>query len=202
MQPYNQENNQPLEQYSEYIKQNSFSLKSSSLFSILANIFVGIILIGGFVGLFFVFDLFSIQNDTVHENFVNYMLLALGGIGIGLAVMLIGMLFRLIILKSFGGGKCGLLLGLIIEITYENPISKTIYLVGDLFFLIALIAVILLSVFFWNPLTYLALVFLVLLVAPNIFIWMFIIRQPKGSVFKLENGELNSYIINKNYNEM
>jgi len=174
----------------EYVLQKSFSLKGKSVFSILANVFVGIFLVAGLVVMFFIFDFYF--GDL--RQFLSMLLWLLIGLGVVLIINVLVFVFKMILTKKFGGGKTKLHVGAFIEISSQNPVSKAVYLISDMIILIpSFILLAVLSIFFWNILFYITLLFLVVFLIPNVFLWIFIARQPKNSLFKFEKGILGSY---------
>jgi len=170
-----------------FTKLNSFSFKGR--FAVWANIIAGTLLIGAAILAFVLFDFSFNELDVL----LRQILLLLGGFVIVLASIALMMLAKLVALKRFGGGKCGIHFGGLMEVYSAVPVSKFGYLLGEIIPAVFVLIAGALAFFFWGLLFYTVLVFLIISLIPNIIVWVWIVKQSKGSYFMLEKGVLNSY---------
>jgi len=170
--------------FPQFIKQGEFSLKGK--YAIIVNVLSVVLLIGGFVAMFFIFDVLGT------EFLVSLIHMAVG-LGIGLAVIVLQFVYKLIVLKIAGGGRCKFKIGLMMEVSAEKPISKIAYIISDLFIFIALAGIIVGAVFMWTAAAYLAILFLSITVVLGFPSFIFTFRQPRDSFLDFRDGKINSY---------
>jgi len=119
-------------------------------------------------------------------------LLILAGVGIWIGHIIILMLTKWLTLRIAGGQKCKIHFGGIFEVRSLLPVSKLVYLSGEIIAVLIDIVLVILTIFFWDVMMYVAIIFIAPSTITKLPIWLFILSQPKGSQFILKNERLES----------
>ena len=173
----------------QYEKISEFSLKVNP-YTIWVNIICVVLFVGALIGAIF---LFPAQNGELIQQIIFWALTACGGLVICLLAMILSCLLKLAFLKKAGGGKSKLFFGLVIDVYAELPVKRNRYILADTvgaFITLCVLAV--LTIVFWNALTFLAFSFLFVSALGNIPIYAFELKQPESAFLWLDRGILYS----------
>jgi len=173
-----------------FIKDESCNFKGA--FAVGGNVVAGILLAGFAAVMPFVFD-------WTGQNLWTNFFMVLAGIGVFLAVTCFSLLFELWILRWSRAGKCKPCVtyaGRFIGLRWTTPIGKAARVCIDVFPLLIVPVIGWFTHAYWDalgPMFYTAFILSVVTIVPNLAVWIFVIKQHKGTKFMHEKGVLTAY---------
>ena len=173
----------------QFEKVAAFSLKTNP-YTVWVNVLGALLFIGIVVAAIF---LFPLRSEDLLRQIVYWALVAIGGVLLAFAALLLTMPLKLLFLKRAGGGKSKLLFGALIDVFAELPVKRNRYILADAAGLVLfLCALAVLAALWWNALTFIALSFLLVNALGNIPIYLFELKQPKECFLWFDRGILYS----------
>lgn len=171
----------------QFEKISDFSLKVNP-YTVWTNVIGAVLFIAALVGSVF---LFPVRDAELIEQILYWALMVLGGVLLALVALVLSCLLKLALLKGVGGGKCKLYFGLVIDVYAEQPVKRNSYFLADFIaMLIPFCAIVVLMIFFWNAIFFIAFAFLLINVIGNIPVYIFELKLPKDAFFWLNRGIL------------